>query len=342
MLMTHWAAPSTVAVINLPGHKGRLRAVTKTIKNAGWPKFNRFNGVMGSSLSSRDRIEKATLGCALFCSSGQLGAALAHLNVWQSFLRSNKNHIIIFEDDVRMKKGARVDFESMWPFVPADFDILLLGCVFACDQRRSFIERFLTLFTNHLPNSDPYSKNAPRMNDHVIVPLAVRGMQGYVISRSGAEKLVRHMLGRVKDHVDVAMTDTPEIVIYALAKPIAHQTVKLGISTVATSKSPIMLTYHLDNINLTRSITAGYVATCPLASFGELYHINALSIIWLLLGMLLAATIQRYKSVFVVILVSVLVLFSLDVFYRPLEPSTWVNIAITGALLMAPLFIMSR
>ena len=58
------------------------------------------NGVNGQLLSNDEINNNTTYLCSKFCTKSSIGIAMAHIKVWEQFLKSNDEYAIIFEDDV--------------------------------------------------------------------------------------------------------------------------------------------------------------------------------------------------------------------------------------------------
>ena len=68
-----------------------------------------------------------TLDIANFPSLGALGCSLSHIALWRRLANSNKDAMIIFEDDARLRRSKNVVEDVIEAAATAEFDILLLG-----------------------------------------------------------------------------------------------------------------------------------------------------------------------------------------------------------------------
>jgi GR25 family glycosyltransferase involved in LPS biosynthesis len=67
----------------------------------------------------RSHHEIATLGA--------VGASLSHVGVWKKFLASGAKHCLIFEDDAILTESIFDDISRLFPKLPADWGVWVLG-----------------------------------------------------------------------------------------------------------------------------------------------------------------------------------------------------------------------
>jgi GR25 family glycosyltransferase involved in LPS biosynthesis len=108
-------------------------------------------------------------------SRAEIAVARSHINVWRQVTASKHAYVIIFEDDVWFHSGFARYLDQVWDEVVAE-----------CDKRG----RFDVLYVSYLEAKH----GAPKafLSNNVFRP--VRGLwhlSGYVLSREGAEKLLR-------------------------------------------------------------------------------------------------------------------------------------------------------
>jgi GR25 family glycosyltransferase involved in LPS biosynthesis len=108
-------------------------------------------------------------------SRAEVAVARSHINVWKQVAASNHAYVIILEDDVWFHSGFARYLDQVWDQVVAE-----------CDKRG----RFDVLYVSYLEAKH----GAPKafLSNNVFRP--VRGLwhlSGYVLSREGAEKLLR-------------------------------------------------------------------------------------------------------------------------------------------------------
>jgi len=118
---------------------------------------------------------KLELNAPIRMSRAEVAVARSHINVWRMVAASNHEYVIILEDDVWFHSGFTRHLDQVWAEV---FD--------KCDKNG----RFDVLYVSYLEAKH----GAPKafLSNNVFRP--VRGLwhlSGYVLSREGAEKLLR-------------------------------------------------------------------------------------------------------------------------------------------------------
>jgi GR25 family glycosyltransferase involved in LPS biosynthesis len=118
---------------------------------------------------------KLELNAPIRMSRAEVAVARSHINVWRKVAASNHEYVIILEDDVWFHSGFTRHLDQVWAEV---FD--------KCDKNG----RFDVLYVSYLEAKH----GAPKafLSNNVFRP--VRGLwhlSGYVLSREGAEKLLR-------------------------------------------------------------------------------------------------------------------------------------------------------
>ena len=118
---------------------------------------------------------KLELNAPIRMSRAEVAVARSHINVWRKVAASNHEYVIILEDDVWFHSGFTRHLDQVWAEV---FDI--------CKKNG----RFDVLYVSYLEAKHGAPKEF--LSNNVFRP--VRGLwhlSGYVLSREGAEKLLR-------------------------------------------------------------------------------------------------------------------------------------------------------
>lgn len=92
-------------IINLDRSQERYDSVKPIVNDLGFP-VERISAVDGSTLSEKDLkkivdFETYKIFFKQPPKKGTIGCSLSHIKVWETFLKSNFEYAIIFEDDVR-------------------------------------------------------------------------------------------------------------------------------------------------------------------------------------------------------------------------------------------------
>ena len=135
--------------------------------------FSFINATQPTSVEPLRRLEPPRVSTpAEFMSFKELGCALSHADTIQQGLLRGYDAFLILEDDVAPSAAVKTRTYILEALneVPADFDVLFLGwCMEACELTANL--------TKHLQSA--------------VGPLCAHA---YIVSRSGAEKLLLRML----------------------------------------------------------------------------------------------------------------------------------------------------
>ena len=111
--------------------------------------------------------------------TGQIGCALSHLRLWQSFLEGGggggsrgrpRDRLVVFEDDALLVDGFRAKLMRFMQHLPEDVDIAQL--------------------LHHKGAKPRFRRSARTVNAYVKTGYPQSGLVGYVLSRKGARKLL--------------------------------------------------------------------------------------------------------------------------------------------------------
>ena len=193
-------------VINMDGHEDRFEKVKAELAKANVPNVTRLPAVVGKNIpfSKRlDHFENPLLG-AVFPKSG-LGCSLSHRKAWKLAAESKSPYTVVLEDDVRW--FSDVDVRTVWQRVSnavqnkKDFDVFLLGYYGDADPLLEGPKDPL------VPLIGMVAKTADTSGDdggEVFRPARLCGSHAYIVSRSGARKLLQ-IQPKVAFHQDVEL-----------------------------------------------------------------------------------------------------------------------------------------
>jgi GR25 family glycosyltransferase involved in LPS biosynthesis len=139
-------------------------------------------------------------------SRAEIAVAQSHINVWRQVVASNHEHVLILEDDVWFHSGFAKYLDQVWNEVVAEYDNKV---------------RFDVLYVSYLE----VKHGAPKafISNNIFHP--VRGLwflSGYVLSRKGAEKLLR--LLPCRGPIDLWMNHQFEVLdVRATKRPLISQ-----------------------------------------------------------------------------------------------------------------------
>lgn len=295
---------STAYVINLDRDTARWKSVTQEIQRAFSDKISivRVSAADGSNMETRkDPDWKAvSLGlCKWLCTPSQIGCALSHLKVWQSFLSSQESMAMVCEDDVVFKNDPELLLRKAESQIPKDFDLLYLGCN-ECDYDKSNHTWWGT-FLHTMANGGKSLQR--KVSENIYVPHLALGTHCYVISRSGAEKMCKLLRQGLEDkfHIDFMINAKYRgLKIYAFHPKLAAQQCILSASSIATGKHPSAVNFLLDDAVDADGTSWAYKMTCPVFAIGP-YIVNMWTLIFIVLGLISGKLKGKIQQVMIAI-----------------------------------------
>lgn len=243
---------------------------------------------------TRDELIGLHPSIALFVPKTTIAIALSHLKTWKQFVNDyTYEYALIFEDDVVIESDFEKQFEAVMNHVPKDFDLLYLG-YFGCDNLSWLLVG--SLFS--------YNRHHTKINDYIQVPKYAYGAHAYVLSRKGAETLIRAFDKHIQTHVDAqiaSMSSRKELHAYAVNQRLVYQTStcspKLGKHHPSLLIDPI--TTHFAD----RGLSYAYFMTVPAWEVLS-FPISFMSF-WFLTFGILFAILRLPLSVLIVLFVAI-------------------------------------
>ncbi len=95
-------------VINCDQHRSRLQQFQKRAKRAGMPHITRQPCVNGKAFTRSTlcrMVQQGTVSRQAELTPIEVAICLSHRRCWQAFLRSKAEHLVVFEDDTRIKRN---------------------------------------------------------------------------------------------------------------------------------------------------------------------------------------------------------------------------------------------
>jgi GR25 family glycosyltransferase involved in LPS biosynthesis len=166
--------------LNLERRSDRKDAITKLFRERNIKHFNFYKAVDGKDLAPTEDLEKLFKNNDFGSRKAVIGCALSHYNMWKELLQTKYDYFLIMEDDIEID----IDYTNIIDKLVYDmykfdsyWDIFYLG---------------YSMFQHHLkPNTHVYRKSNKDITIHELNnDFYIGGFFGYLISRSGAEKLV--------------------------------------------------------------------------------------------------------------------------------------------------------
>jgi glycosyl transferase family 25 len=104
-------------------------------------KINRISAYNGNYLDKESLIEDGILDGNAYMKKGQIGCALSHLKAWNESLKTDKQYLLVLEDDVILENNTFDKINELSKYIPEKWDILFLG---GCNvYGEKYNERFL-------------------------------------------------------------------------------------------------------------------------------------------------------------------------------------------------------
>jgi GR25 family glycosyltransferase involved in LPS biosynthesis len=252
-----------------------------------------FTGIRGTTCPEELIQKHFSPFYQTFGPKGAIGCALSHLYVWKTFLKTDKQYAIIFEDDIILD-NVKFKLADIVPYylqhTPDDFDILYLGC-FESD----FFKYAMSLFNMNGTDLD--------VNDLIKKPNVALANHAYIISRQGASKLISHLDGKIDNHIDFCMQSlySQGTINKYVTKPllIYQSSTDNKPSLNVSNTYPILLNRILANFYVDKHVRLSYVTTLSIAQIGP-FHIT-ISIILICIIMSLCTTKCDWNFVLIVL-----------------------------------------
>lgn len=238
-----------------------------------------INGINGKTVDKNHIKTHFTKFYLDYGPAGSIGCSLSHLKTWKTFLQSNKDYCIIFEDDILLKKDFVKRFKRALKYTPKDYDILYLGS-FGGIPKSNF---FSTIFDFLQMSSLKYTF----INKYIAKPKVALGAHAYVLSRKGAEKLIRLLDNNIDNHIDYCIQNLSSkelLTTYTVNPRLAYQTSTNTTNSLNVSNShPVLITKILSYFYLDKMVKASYIATVSILQIFNLY-ITPMTLVFLILG----------------------------------------------------------
>lgn len=135
-----------VYVINLDKDAKRMKKIGDELRVAGID-FERFPAVLGKDVVADKRL---TGFCNDFCTDGIKGCALSHHTIWETAIQHGYETVLVLEDDAYIPPDLNEKLRHLLARIPADWDLLYLGCRFYCND-----EHLVPQISNRLMGTVP-------------------------------------------------------------------------------------------------------------------------------------------------------------------------------------------
>jgi GR25 family glycosyltransferase involved in LPS biosynthesis len=211
-----------IFVINLDDKKYKLDRFINQYENYDISNkilLNRYPAIDGNTIEPEDWLTKKALdklneskrnGYRKYhheLTNGGIGCFLSHLSLYKNLLiDENSQMYFIFEDDAYTKNNIYTTLENtILPHIPNDWDVIILGYSRISGE----------IITNDIDN-------------HFLKPSGFWGLYGYIIRKSGAEKIIKEVeVNKIDGQIDAylsRMQQQDKINIYMVRNPCVFHT----------------------------------------------------------------------------------------------------------------------
>jgi GR25 family glycosyltransferase involved in LPS biosynthesis len=206
-------------VINLDRDQEKWETVKGKFRDQG-VELTRLSATDGAQLL-KSPGEKLTPLCKWFCTPKMAGCFDSHKRIWQKVKDENLPYVLVLEDDTCPTPQFKNLLPKVMREVPNDWDILYLGChLFDVSVPRESGDTWSTSLTVQFLNMLGLAREHKKVSDHIHIPRILGGAHAYVISTSGAKKLVEKF-PRINFSNDVVVNYEFDLNIYCTDPPLA-------------------------------------------------------------------------------------------------------------------------
>ncbi len=167
-------------VINLERRTDRKENVKKGFDSVNFNNYEFYKAVDGKELKGDEELYNLFYGNDFNWRKGVIGCGLSHYNLWKQLSENENDEMYcIFEDDFIVRHDFLNNLNSCEIFMQEnEVDILMLG---------------YHMFKNIRPRYPIYDSQAPLEIQDFQNDLYIGGFFGYILSKSGAQKLVEYI-----------------------------------------------------------------------------------------------------------------------------------------------------
>mmetsp|Transcript_10641 Transcript_10641/g.28443 ORF Transcript_10641/g.28443 Transcript_10641/m.28443 type:complete len:467 (+) Transcript_10641:67-1467(+) len=183
-------------------------------------KAERFPATLGKAMTDIELAENTTFGARYFCTPGMIGCFMSHLRIWQKVAEEGHAAVIVLEDDVVLFPNFSDRVQMLLKELPDDWEVCLLGAVGCIAQEQeAFNMKLYGLITG---GGRPSPGKSRTISPNVFVPYRPAGTHAYMVSRKGAQALLR-MCPKPRYHVDLTAWSLEDLKLYAAKDFLATQ-----------------------------------------------------------------------------------------------------------------------
>lgn len=155
-------------------YKERIKNINSIIKKTNLTRSQKFNAIDGEKLDRNNLLENGIISNKVDkkMKNGALGCAMSHITLWKKLVSSDKQYMIILEDDLTVDVQFREKLVNYIKFLPKDYDYSSLAV--------NPVIQYKSKFNKNLKINEYVKKGYPEY-----------GTMAYIISKKGAKKLLK-------------------------------------------------------------------------------------------------------------------------------------------------------
>lgn len=199
----------------------------------------RFPATLGKAMTEAELQEHTTFGARYFCTAGMIGCFMSHLRIWQRIVKEDIPAVVVLEDDVVLYPDFNDKLKVLLADLPKDWDICLIGAVGCIGQdKEAFPMKLYELITG---GGRPAPGKSRTLSDHIFVPYRPAGTHSYMVSRKGAEFLMK-ACPKARYHVDLTAWGLKDLKLYCARNFLATQRFD-DDTTVSKTGAPLTMRF---------------------------------------------------------------------------------------------------
>lgn len=285
-------------VINLDRDKERWESVIQELSSKGVSPKNieRVEAVYGKKLTEEDLDTNTTFVAKHFATRGTIGCYLSHRKCWEIAAQSNKPYEIILEDDVLVaddfpQQVATIlqEIDEQCPQTrDGNWDVIFLGALGCCHPSgRHGLNWIAGIMAGGLRKPQRTLEGAP----HCHIPRRPLGAHAYIVSKRGAQKLLKHCW-KVSGHVDVVAWGLPSLNVISVHPMLCHQNMG-SVSTIGAITKGLETRLPKIVVDEYTGIVLEWIYNAPVLQLGPILLTMGRSVTYILGGYLVAALLYE-------------------------------------------------
>lgn len=253
-----------------------------------------IKGVDGSKLNISEKKKNTVPFFSDLGTNTTIAIGMSHIKAWKKIIESGDPYGMVFEDDVILTDDFYNKTMQHLLKLPKNYDIFYLGC-FGCNNDFNFLNILFHMLA--LGNF-----NFKKINNSINRPSLALGTHAYVISRSGAKKVLKELEGKLYFHIDFCLhllALNNKIKVYSPTKRLAYQKSTDTFNQLKTANShPLLINKFLSNFYVDEKVKLSYITTVPICHIGPCgFNMTVSSILFVLLGFFLGKADYTFSDI---------------------------------------------